>query len=503
MNLHQVGRRGLAAFAASAAVLATIAAFASAGPAVASVACTWPTYQGYASGSSLQAIAQQSIWLTSAGWGSNSSCTTSPTSATITYAPSSSGQALNEFGNNTGALAPADDPTAFYSTTGIEDAGGEILDWYVGTDDPPTAAQIANAEEAAGEHKPVEMTIPVAQNPIAVLLSLPPECKIPADSEVDLANNALSELWAGEITAQGSYAENTWGALLNQLLYTQTTADPPTEPETFFDGGGANGCSQEIQPQVSSNGSGTAYSFKAYLNQIDPSVWSTYATDSTSWPWHSVLSDPLLAGPGTQFNDSEGHLSQNTAANPGSVGYAAVSAALLPSNGNFTNKATATLFGTGTGGASQEHQILWAEIQNNGTSPSGATYADPLASGTISKNPIANCQTRNLIPSDEHYPRSVTGSWHGILATDPNIWGEAESDSYSICALTYDLVWRHYGAPNLYPVPATADEIASTVKDLFEYITGQGQTDIQNDGYTGIPTPMAPKVESIVKHIGP
>jgi ABC-type phosphate transport system substrate-binding protein len=465
--------------------------------------CPWPAYQGYASGSSLQAIAQQSVWLTSAGWGSNSHCTTAPTSATITYTPTSSGEALNEFGNNTGALDPAADPTAFTSTTGIEDAEGEILDWYVGTDDAPTATQIANAEQAAGEHRPVEMTIPVAQDPIAVLLSLPPECKIPAGSEVDLDNTTLAELWAGEIAAQGGYAENTWGALLNQLLYTSTAANPPTQPETFFDGGRADGCSQEIEPQVSSNESGTAYAFKAYLNQIDPSVWSTYATDSTSWPWHSVLDEPLDSGPGTQFNDSEGHLSQNTAAYPGSVGYAAVSAAMLPSNGEFTNEATVTSFGTGIGGASPEHQILWAEIQNDGTSPSGATYADPLASGTRSKTPIANCQTRNLTPSDEHYPHSVTGSWHGILATDPNIWGEAESNSYSICALTYDLVWHHYHAPNLYLEPATAEEIANTVKDLFEYITGQGQTDVQNDGYTGFPTPMAPKVTRIVSSIRP
>ena len=94
MDLHQVGRRRIAAYGACAAALATIAAFAGAGPAAASVACPWPSYQGYASGSSLQAIAQQSVWLTSGGWGSNSHCTTAPTSATITYTPTSSGQAL-------------------------------------------------------------------------------------------------------------------------------------------------------------------------------------------------------------------------------------------------------------------------------------------------------------------------------------------------------------------------------------------------------------------------
>lgn len=52
-------------------------------------------------------------------------------------------------------------------------------------------------------------------------------------------------------------------------------------------------------------------------------------------------------------------------------------------------------------------------------------------------------------------------------------------------------------------IPATAQEIADTVKDLFEYITGQGQTDVQNDGYTGFPTQMAPKVARIVSDIGP
>jgi hypothetical protein len=115
----------------------------------------------------------------------------------MTYNHTSAGQALDEFGNNTGELNAHEDKLAFKSTTGTKDAAGQVLDWYVGTNDPPTTAQLENAQKAAGASALTEMTIPVAQAPVAVLLSLPTGCKVQTGSQVDLNNTTIGQLWEG------------------------------------------------------------------------------------------------------------------------------------------------------------------------------------------------------------------------------------------------------------------------------------------------------------------
>jgi hypothetical protein len=74
-------------------------------------------------------------------------------------------------------------------------------------------------------------------------------------------------------------------------------------------------------------------------------------------------------------------------------------------------------------------------------------------------------------------------------------------DAYPICALTYDLVWHHYSNTKLYGKTAVAEEVANTVKSLMEYITGQGQVEIQGHDYTRFPTPMAAHVAVAVAAI--
>jgi len=481
---------------------AALAALGGAGAAQASVTCQTP---GYASGDSLQSIAQTEIWLTSTGWGEHSSCSTRPTSATITYSHTSDGQAFEELGDSNGEFHPEADSLANESTTGTKDAAGHVLDWFVGVDDPPTEAQLEEAKTAAGAGELTQMTIPVAQEPIAALLSLPTGCLIDSGSSVDIPNKTLGQLWEGTnahsgedpggIQEQGGYAIGTWGALLTQLGYEKVATNPPTEAGTFHDNGTSTGCKQAIKPQVSANVTGTAYAFKNYLSQINSSVWGTYATDLKTWPSSAVVeSDPKSSGSGSQLNDSNGHLSENTAANPGSVGYASVASPAQAGHGGFTNAATSSTFGTG-GGSSAAHQILWAEIQNDGTG-SVATYADPLEPASS----IANCETTKLIPSDRGFPEAATGSWHGVVATDPNISADAGSTDYSICVLTYDLVWRHYGSVNLYS-GTTAENVAHTVKDLFTYITEHGQVDIQSHDYARFPTGMAGHVAHAVEKI--
>lgn len=465
----------------------------STGSAVATVTCQSP---GYASGDAFQSIAQVETWLTSSGWDTHSSCSSAPTSSSMIYSHTSAGQALDEFGNNTGELNGHEDSVAFESATGTKDEEGQVLDWFVGTTDPPTTAQLEHAQTAAGAGALTEMTIPVAQSTVAVLLSLPIHCKVQSGSAVDIDNPTLGQLWEGTnaksgedpggVQAQGGYAIGTWGALFHQLGYEKITKGTP-EVGQVLDEGGANGCEQALKLQVSSNLSGTAYVFKSYLNQINTHVWSSYATDAKTWPSTAVVeSDPLSSGGGSQSNDTEGHISENTAATPGSVAFAGIAAAREKGHGAFTNAVTSSTFGTGKEGKSTAHQIVWAEVQNNGTKLEGASYADPL----LPASSIANCESTKIL-SGEQQPESRTASWHGNLASDPNIADDAGSTLYPMCAITYDLVWHHYSAKKLFGTTEAAHNIANAVKDLLEYITNQGQIDIQGHGYTRYPTGYA------------
>jgi len=506
MNRHHMGR--LAAVAASVCTTAAIAALGSASSAFA-LTCKSP---GFANGSSLQSAAMEKVWLAKgSGWETHTACAPA---AKITYTKTGSGPGLEEFGNNTGELNPAEDKTAFGNAEGTKDTEGEVLDWFVGTDDPPTAGQLSNAEAAAGSATLTEITIPVAQSPVGADLSLPVGCLILEGSRVDINNTTLPQLWEGTNPASGkdpggiqatsNYGIGTWGAFFEQLGYTETTENPPTAEKTFFSEGGNTGaCSAKIKPQVRSVGSGTSYVFKNYFAQVNFSVWSAYADDLTSWPTSlKVEEDELSTGGGVkQTNETGSKLAANTAANPGSVGY--TNPADASANGGFKVTAASTEFGTGTGGKSAKHQILWAQIQDNGKVAAGAEYANPAKEG----EEVANCETTKLVPSDKGIPYSYVDSWFGIVATDPNIAKDAGVGDYSICGLTYDLAWHHYRDANLYgetegtveKVPGgLAKEIAHTTKDLFEYIIGQGQTDIQSHYYTRFPTGMAGHVKQAV-----
>ena len=494
MNRHHKGRR-LATLAACAGATVALAVLGSAGTAAATVACRAP---GYASGANLESIAQQQVWLTSAGWGAHSNCSTAPTSSTITYSKTSSGAGLEEFGNTVGHFLPEKDPTAFNSATGTKDTEGQVLDWYTGTEDAPTPRELGEAALAAGtlHNQKAEITIPVLQAPLSVLLSLPAGCKIVSGSAVDINNTTLPQLWEGTnapsgedpggIQAQSGYANDTWGAFLTQLGYTEITSGTPTSGQ-FLDEGGATGCGAALKSQVPDYLSGPAYGIKNYFAQIDADAWNEYASDDETWPTSDVVESNPESPPNqatTLFNESNGNIVKNTAANPGSVAFADTADSASASNGSFTNAATSTTFGTGSGGASPAHQILWAEIQNNGTSTEGATYEDPL----LPASSIANCETTKILPAEEGFPYSYTDSWYGLLASDPNISADAAPTDYSICELAYDLVFHHYSNKHLFGATETAHEVANSVHDLFEYIIGQGQVDIQSHDFTRYPT---------------
>jgi hypothetical protein len=574
MSRHGTFRR-LAALAACVGSTTAIAALGSAAPAIAYKCTAGPVYS---SGSSLQKAAQE-LW--EGKWSANSSCEGKVTPK-IEYAGTSSGSGLEEFGANSGELNANENPTVKKlqeksEPCGPKDAAGECLDLIVGTDDPPSTAQIGEASAAAGAATgQAEVTVPVAEGPVAVALSLPAGCKVAGESKIDLTNNTVTQLWEGlrkpkeggkskdlgGIQAQGGYAANTWGALLTQAGVSFTSAEPGealtrhvagasesvevqsleeveksegpktvtvnNQEKVTLTGGG---CHQEIAAQVRAAESGTSYAFKTYLAQVNHEVWGEFANDFVQWPTKSNVKDedPITstsseATPPELESEKGGQLAENTAATPGSVGYANTADAVK--SGTFTESAKSSSFGTGkveevvteevenkakTGkvtikvlksvaAKSLSHQLLWGQIQNNGTG--AATEASDFANPLIPSTTTTECETTKLVPGDSAFPYSYKDTWAGTTSTDPSIHSVGAAD-YPICALTYDLAWHHYGNKNLYGPGKTvlAEEMANAAKDLLLYITGQGQTDILGSYYSSFPSAMKAHIHEAAVHV--
>ena len=571
MSRHGTYRR-LAAFAACVGTTTALAALGSAAPAMALKCDAGPVYS---SGSSLQKAAQE-LW--ESKWSANSNCEGKVTPK-IEYAGTSSGSGLEEFGANSGVLNADENPTVAKlqeksEACGPKDTEGECLDLIAGTDDPPSGAQIGEASAAAGAATgQAEITVPVAEGPVAVPLSLPAGCTIAGASKLDLPNNTVTQLFEGlrkakeggkskdlgGIQAQGGYAANTWGALLTQLGVTFSTALPKETLTRHIAGASESvevqsleevekgegpktitvnnqekvtltggGCGQEITAQVRAAESGTSYAFKTYLAQVNHEVWGEFANDFVQWPKNSNVKDedPVTstsseATPPELESEKGGQLAENTAATAGSVGYANTADAVK--SGTFTESAKASSFGTGkveevvteevenkakTGkvtikvlksvaAKSLSHELLWGHIQNNGT---GAAVEEDYANPLIPSTTTTECETEKLVPGDSAFPYSYKDSWAGITSTDPSIHSIGAAD-YPICAMTYDLAWHHYENKNLYGKTTLAEEMANTAKDLMEYITGQGQTDILGSYYSSYPAAMRAHIKEAAVHI--
>lgn len=387
------------------------------------------------SGSSLQKSAQIEVFIKDFA---STLCGTAPT---VTYTKTSSGPALEEFGNETEALTPA------------KSGNGSTLDGYAGSDDPPQPAQLNKAAKAGGGGDQQELTIPVAEAPVALLLNPPASCTVTADPQIP--NTVLDSLW------QGKYA--SWDAFLTAAGVTHEGA----------------GCGT-VAPQliVRSDNSGTSYVFKSYLAQIDSSAWSFYANDGQVWPAGSKVIPAAETGGSGE--------AKAVAATSGGVGYAAASDAHGVNFGPWSLAAT----------------IFWADIQNNGSEAAGATYADPASASN------GNCPSA-VTPAGAP---SAPGSWYGVLASGPNISAATgfTAGQYSLCGLTYDLAWRNYrtigskGQSSLYGgTAAIAQELGDATADFLTYITGQGQTDLAGAGkyYSALPAAVQKVAQETVTEI--
>lgn len=369
-----------------------VVAIAGVGASSASAACVG-TIEG--EGSSLQKIAQQEVW--APGYKA-AGCPTG--GAEAVYTSTGSGPGLKAWG---------------FTGTGVV----ETKFAYIGTDDAPTAGQIASARTAGGGTANV-VVVPVAQTAIAIMVHLPEKCTL-----TSIKNQALEAAFSG--------ASTTWTAI----------------------GGTGEGCSATFKRVVRAEGSGTTFQFKNYLAAINTSTnggteKAVCAGDARKW---SELEEIGVGEkPNTEWPTACGATTFETAAGGGGVAEKVAS--------------TTNTIGYAALPDAKAKKAKVIKVQNNGTASTGAKFATPFVEGPLGEElEEANCVNAEYdVPAGGNETKGGTGlnvDWSRVFGGTPNIGGTA----YPICTLTYDLGWNEYSQ-----VKGFAEGIGGKVTGYLKFI---------------------------------
>lgn len=395
------------------------------GSASAAVSCEGSDITGR--GSSLQNIAQNSVWKVGFETGV---CGTEPFTPSITYESKSSGAGMEKWNYD---LKEGKINTAFS---------------FIGTDDAPNATQIGNITSVAKGAS--LLTIPVAQTSIAIAANPPAGCEVEGVTNKDLEN-----VFDGTILK--------W----SQLSQFLTSAGGEPNPA----------CNFAIKRIVRKGSSGTTYQFKNYLYQIEkkpvPCVtggektWAELETAGTineTWPEDEGCAITRSA---LEKVEGGGGLAEAVAKTPRSIGYAA-----LP---DVKSKFKST-------NCEETSNCEILSLQNNGKKKfTEMTTANPVAIGET-----ANCKT--AVYTVPPLARKSTKVGNGLNADWSLVFGAKldttkTGNGYPLCTLTYALAFNKYSSPEF----SKGQE--ETVSDyLKEYVVKpSGQAAIASNFYAPLP----------------
>jgi ABC-type phosphate transport system substrate-binding protein len=379
--------------------------------AAAAPTCTGVSIRG--AGSSVQAIAQQNVWNPAF----SSSVCPGAGAPTVSYESTNSAVALREWGADGGRGT----------------LNHEIS--FIGTDEAPNAAQIANIEAAAGGSKLA--VIPVAQTAIAIVANPPAGCTVEL-----ITNPELEQVFRGALTK--------WGQL--------ATAE--------------GSCGSAITRVVPTGGMGTTYQFKHYLALINA---GTLACVGATWTEIGPITDATLGTPNVTWPESCAGTTLSPVVRPAGLG-----------DSEEVKKVNATAGSIGFAAlpdAKSGKAVDLLAVGNNGvkTVAAGATFASP-----IGEPGVANClATEYLVPAEALKTGSgLSVDWSEVFGANNAIGGEA----YPLCMLTYDVGLVGYGEAGFSP----AQE--ETVHDfLREYVVFAGQLQVAASGNYYAPLPTSTK----------
>lgn len=381
---------------------------------------------------------------------------------TVTYLPDGSGAGRRSMGERSGANATGSIARSQTPRFGM-------------TDEPPSPTgqgQMEQGTDTVGDESRVHV-VPAAVGAVAPLVNFPDGCDVtrlnainrtvegtsgsPAtpddDVRVRFTKTKLEEAWAQDAGA------GTWTQLFPEL------ADQAA-------------CNKPIIRVVRFDDSGTTFTFKDYLDKLDPAEgWlTTYASGTNKtleWPGATVgmRSDcGNASGPGapglpadtdqltSACSGNAGNLVNKLIATDGSIGYADIS--------------TARTAGLTITPKINDNDTYWTQAQNgsvttaaSNTTSNGFTEptADPRGFRTDGQNG-ANCGQATFTGT----PDSTLGDWSRTS-------GVNSSAGYGICTFTYGLLFDDYAkAYALIGGGAAEEQKARTVKDYWTNIVSDG-----------------------------
>ncbi len=384
-------------------------------------------------GSSLQKLAQQTIWNPDFNT-SSVGCSEEGKKPTVKYISTGSGPGLESWGVELGKGKGKFGPSNAY-------IAGEL---------PPTTKQKEEIEENGA--KGTLETIPVQQAAVTVSVHLPKECTATSTSapgRLVLKNKTVEEIFEGKI--------QEWGKI--------------KDGGDKFEGAGCTSKGKvekglHIKRVVRLEGSGTTGTFMKYmyLSNKKPvegtKTWFEVGSEANNIVWPNEATDPVVKGKGN------GGVAAAIAAEESSIGY--VNLADARANGAFTPP---------TGGKGKG--TFWVDVENQKTPT--VTYTDPATNGDEAGLGDANCAGNTYTNGKKKFPPpSTLESWSEVNTSLTQV-------HYTICGFTYDMALTKY-----QPYPGTSEGEARTVFDYFSYMLNNtspegGQEQIHNHDYLGLP----------------
>ena len=348
---------------------------------------------------------------------------------TVSYTATSSGAGLESWGVN-------GHPASFGATNA-----------FVATEEPPNPAQraeIENNETSKGSAPASVLSIPVAQESIAVIVHLPASCtatSASAPGRLVLGNQTLEGIFRGTISK--------WSAIL--------------------DGGDqltGLGCSSAITRVVRLDSAGSTHILKRYLNLINPAPFKTETAKeqtwgevseggaNTVWPAAAAVVRPAKTGDTAEV--------AKVAEVAGSIGYA-----------SLANARANAAFVPPAGGSGQA--TFWAPVQDSGTTATKEKFGDPSTGGETAGASTANCAKVKYSSA----PPSVQETWQAVTTA-------TKEKGYTLCGLANQLVLTKFSA---YPGTSLEEELTASNFLSFELEKkgGGGQQLIAGNGYAALP----------------
>ncbi len=469
--LNRTARRSARAVLLTVVALVVTAAFGAANSnasftAPYTVKCTGSSITGR--GATFQAAAETALinwWRTSSTSGQTGGCGPSATQ-TITYQALGTGAGRSAFG------------------AGVADRDPDVR--YIALDEAPTPTQRTEMEAAQGTTGLGKLAIaPIATGATTLIVNFPKFCELPSTSadvspyaRFKVSNARLEAAWVGDAD------HDEWGELLPDIQAQLNNPGDKTDEDCK---------TQAIKRVVRFDSSGTTFSFKQYLDGINPATgWQALA--NTAWP---------NSGGGNVVNggaNGAGVLAQKVKATAGSIGYADLATARAndfskapdetpspvdPAAYTYSDTNAVAGYPTSHYSYSFDKTRFWLPLEE-ATAGAGVTgsgiYVEPTSNQAAIRNlkKGANCVgvVYNGVPHKLDTTIDQYGDWS-------NVNGTLTNDHYALCTITYAGFWDDYS--DVYGTSATEQAKARTVKDFLTTSFYSGQNELNKNDYTRLP----------------